>query len=146
MKNLLQYCVLLFIVCSMGTASHDKKPLGAAVPGTIATSVNLFNSQAKGDPIGKLQPPLTEQEVIAAIRAWTPAKSDRVADEVYDAFQEIAESGWLPEGSQLRYKTKWSGHQGYSFDVWWIDLSIKTGERTGYVFRIRDQKIASHKD
>lgn len=146
MKKLLHSCVIVFMVCGMGAASPGKKSAGPVVPRSIATAVELFNIQAKGDPIGKTQQSLTEEEVVAAIRAWTPSESDRVDDDVYDAFQQIAESRWLPEGSQLSYKTKWLGHRGYSFDVWWIDLSIMTGERTGYVFRIRDQKIASYKE
>jgi hypothetical protein len=31
----------------------------------------------------------------------------------------------------------------FDSDVWWVDLSIFTGEKTGYTFRIRDRKIRS---
>src|SRR5262245_36272791 len=34
-----------------------------------------------------------------------------------------------------------SGYNKHEFDVWWVDLSIRTGPDIGYTFRIRDQKL-----
>jgi len=118
--------------------------------------------RALSDPIGKKQPPLTEDEVIAAIRGWdqhAPASGTGFADElltairsrnqpgqpatdeVYAAFQKIAATHDLPNGAELRFKTVWI-RENYHFDVWWVDLSIPTGRNGGgYVFRIRDQKL-----
>ena len=89
--------------------------------------------------------PLTEAEVVASIRGWIPEHTPGVTDDVYNQFQEIAESHTLPEGAELSFCPGWTGYRGYRFKVWWIDLSIKTGEKTGYTFRIRDQKISSRK-
>jgi hypothetical protein len=41
----------------------------------------------------------------------------------------------------LSFCTNWTGFNGYQFDVWWVDLNIKTGPTTGYTYRIRDQKL-----
>lgn len=107
---------------------------------SLGSAVEAFNERASGNAIGKHQPPLTEDEVIASIRGWG-RKSHPVSDHDYAVFQEIAETRRLPEGATLDYTTAWNGFAGDHFDVWWVDLSIMTGERTGYTFRIRDRKI-----
>ena len=112
---------------------------------SLKKSVADFNQKSLADPIGKSQPPLTEDEVVAAIRGWIPEHTPGVTDDVYNQFQKIAESNELPEGAELSFCPGWSGYRGYSFKVWWIDLSIKTSGSAGYTFRIRDQKISSRK-
>jgi hypothetical protein len=110
-------------------------------PKQLADAVKEFNRFAAKDEIGKLQPLLTEAEVVAAIRGWIREQTP-VADDTYRTFQEIAKSGELPIRSELTFTTRW-GYNGHDFDVWWVDLLIMTGEKTGYGFRIRDQKIGS---
>ncbi len=114
-------------------------------PSSLKAAIEDFNEKALTDPIGKSQPSLTEEEMIAAIRGWVPENTPGVTDEIYDKFQEIAESRSLPDGADLSFCSGWTGYRGYSFNVWWIDLSINTGENTGYTFRIRDQKLSSRK-
>lgn len=112
---------------------------------SLKAAVAEFNKKSSSHSIGKTQPPLTEAEVVAAIRGWIPKTTPGVTDEVFEQFQEIAESETLPDGAELSFCPGWRGYRGFHFTVWWIDLSIKTGEKTGYTFRIRDQKIASRK-
>ena len=106
----------------------------------LADAVKEFNQRAKKNATGKDQPALTEDEVVAAIRGWIREKTP-ATDEVYKVYQTIADTKKLPEGTALRFTTKWSGFNNHEFDVWWIDLTIKTGANTGYTFRIRDQKL-----
>ncbi len=117
----------------------------AAKSNSLKAAVEDFNAKARMDPTGKSQPPLTENEVIAAIRGWVPEYTASVSDDVYAQFQQVAESGELPEGAGLSFCSGWDGYRGYSFSVWWIDITLKTGEKSGYTFRIRDQKISSRK-
>ena len=112
---------------------------------SLKAAVENFNQKTRTHSIGKTQLPLTEDEVVAAVRGWIPEHTPGVTDDVFDQFQEIAESRKLPEGAELSFCPGWTGYRGYRFKVWWIDLSIKTGEKTGYTFRIRDQKISSRK-
>jgi hypothetical protein len=107
---------------------------------TLADAVKEFNQRAQKDATGKDQPALTEDEVVAAIRGWIREKVP-ATDEVYKVYQTIADTKKLPEGAALRFTTKWSGFNNHEFDVWWVDLDIKTGPKTGYTFRIRDQKL-----
>jgi hypothetical protein len=106
----------------------------------LAEAVKDFNERALNNSTGKTQPPLTEDEAVAAIRGWIRDRF-QATDEVYKAYQTIADTLSLPEGATFRFTTKWSGFNGYDFDVWWVDLVIKTGGKIGYTFRIRDQKI-----
>ncbi len=112
---------------------------------TLSAAVAKFNQQTRTHPVGKSQLPLTEDEVIAAIRGWIQEHTPGVTDKIYNAFQEIAESLKLPDGAEFTFCAGWTGYRGYRFDVWWIDLSIPTGENEGFSFRIRDQKISSRK-
>ena len=134
--GMLSACITACAVTSEDDA-ESTTPLKAAV--------ETFNQEAAADEIGKTQPPLTEDEVVAAIRGWIPEHTPGVRDDQYARFQEIAESRKLPEGSELTFCPGWTGYRGFQFTVWWIDLTIKTGKKSGYTFRIRDQKISSRK-
>jgi len=111
-------------------------------PQSLAEAVKAFNREAQGDAIGKSQPPLTEAEVVAAIRGWIREQT-LVSDEIFQAYENIAKGGHLPSGARLQFTTRWIGYKGHDLDVWWVDLLLMTGEKTGYSFRIRDQKISS---
>jgi hypothetical protein len=133
-RRFLQVGCVAIAVAATGYAADDKRPLSEAIAD--------FNARAAKNEVGKVQPPLSEAEVIAAIRGWDRTRIP-VADETYSAFQDIAETGLLPPGAHLRFLTRWTGFKHYDFDVWWADLVITTGERKTYTYRIRDQKIAS---
>ena len=106
----------------------------------LADAVKEFNQRAQKNGIGNDQPALTEDEVVAAIRGWDRTRIP-ATDEVYQIYQTIADTHTLPDGAKLRFTTGWSGFNNHEFDVWWIDLDIKTGIVTRYTFRIRDQKL-----
>src|SRR5688500_5611643 len=75
----------------------------AASETPLKAAVENFNQKARMNLIGKTQPPLTEDEVVAAIRGWIPKHTPGVTDEVFDLFQEIAESRELPDGAELSF-------------------------------------------
>jgi hypothetical protein len=122
------------ITCAVAADEKDKTSM-------LADAVKEFNQRAQIDKTGKDQPALTEDEVVAAIRGWVRELVPPATDEVYKAYQTIADTKKLPEGATLTFTTRWSGFNNHEFDVWWIDLSIKTGANKGYTFRIRDQKL-----
>jgi hypothetical protein len=132
-------CLVLGALAGAGVTS------GVAAAGpqeerSLREAVAAFNVAAQLDPVGKGQPPLTDEEVIAAIRGWIREKV-KASDEVHAAYQKIAETGRLPKEAELDFTTGWIGFRGYDFDVWWIDLTLRNGEGTGYTYRIRDQKL-----
>lgn len=138
--------IALFLVVLFAVAASTVYPVQVDTKSnSLKLAVDRFNAEARTHPVGKSQLPLTEDEVIAAIRGWIPEKTPGVTDDVYNRFQGIAESRVLPEGARLSHCSSWRGYRGFHFKVWWIDLSIKTSETGGYTFRIRDQKISSRK-
>lgn len=129
------------VIAAVAFSAQDE-----AAPSTLKAAVAKFNQETQTHPIGKSQFPLTEDEVIAAIRGWIPESTPYVTDKIFNAFQEIAESRKLPpDGVELSFRADWAGYRGFRFDLWWIDLTIKTGENDACLFRIRDQKISSRK-
>ena len=89
--------VSLALMCQTA-ASQESLPL--------ADAIKAFNEKAAEHPIGKEQPPLTEEEAIAAIRAWEHAKSKwPMSDEQYKVFKNIAESRTLPPNASFYWET-----------------------------------------
>lgn len=87
---------------------------------------------------------LTVDEVIDAIRGWDRQKK-HVDDKTYLIYRRIAETRSLPPGAELSGGApqwfRYGKEDKHEYWVWWIDLSVTTDERTGYGFRIRDQRL-----
>jgi len=111
-----------------------------AQPRSLSDAVKEFNWKAQTDPIGKGQPLLTEDEVVAAIRGWIREQMP-APDAVYNAFQQVAETKRLPPTAKMDFTTGWHGYKGFHFEVWWIDLTLTEGSKHGYTYRLRDRKI-----
>jgi hypothetical protein len=109
---------------------------------SLADAVKAFNDSRQAQIAGKDQPPLTEDEMIAAIRGWVREYAPPATDDVYEAFQTIAETRVLPRDAKIQATSGWQGYRGFHFNVWWIDLTIPT-DKLGYTFRIRSRTISS---
>ena len=88
---------VLSVVLS-GTASSLPPSSGLAVP--LADAIKAFNEKAANDYIGKNETPITEEEVIAAIRASERPNNPAVSDNLYNAFKQIAK---LSRGAYLSF-------------------------------------------
>jgi hypothetical protein len=110
----------------------------------LSKKIRHFNAKAQSDPIGRDQPPLTEEEVIASIRGWKREENPDMPDEVHESLQRIASTGDLPFGADFRCITRWYSN-GYAIDVWWVDLLIwlSPHDEAVYSFRIRERKVRS---
>lgn len=126
--------LLLVVYPALGEETGKTKPLAAAV--------QEFNQRALTDTTGKDQPPLTGDEVVAAIRGWD-RKQVPAIDETYQIYQTIADTKQLPVDATLSFTTEWSGFNEFEFEVWWVDLNVARDQGVGYTFRIRDQKLRS---
>src|SRR5262249_21941590 len=110
-------------------------PIPKALKGrTLAEAVEEFNRRAQNNPTGKTQPPLTEDEVVAAIRG-RPGRP--APDDVHKAYRAIADNKTLPAGATLSFIPC----SALFRSVWWVDLSIMTGPDTGFSVRIRKQTL-----
>lgn len=131
------------------SVDHDKaenRPDGLLADSALAKAVAAFNAKAAKNRIGKFQTPLTVQEVVASIRGWSRDRMP-VDDETYAVFQEIADTGQMLSDAELTFTTGWRGFNGFHFDVWWVDLSVRKGGKFGfgYTYRLRDRKLSSRK-
>ena len=113
------------------------------VPTSIEQVVREFNEKAKHHTVGKLQPPITADEVVAAIRRLQQKNCSSWTDEVFKRFLAIADTEEIPEGSELSIITRYIGIRGFEITVWCVDLRIPTGLGSTNGFRIRDRTIAS---
>ena len=129
---------------------------GPTAPTPLKEAVAAFNDKAaaylsatetRGDSSARTADrrpaPLTEDEVVAAIKGWDREKQG-VDDTTYRIFREMADSRVLPPGATLRFSNFWyhyAEQDEYEFLVWWIDLDVMTGENKGYTLRIRDGRL-----
>lgn len=117
----------------------------APVSNDLAKAIRTFNARAATQALGKTQPPLTQDEVIAAIRWINVDKSEHGVTEVeYAALLKIAETGQLPPGAALEVLTKYEPNDTLVVSVWSVRLRMPHGEYGGtYAFPIREQRISS---
>ena len=131
MKPTSRFGVILFVAPLLISASlllaapGNQLPAGDTI--SLADAVDVFNRKAEGNPIGKTQPVLTEDAVIAAIR-W--AMSDRrkllVRDETFQALDKVIATRTLPKEFELEYLTGYESNEE-KFDVWSVRLRISGG-------------------
>lgn len=145
------FFALLVAWCVCATADDAERRAGVDFmkQTTLGDAVKQFNAQVnRTSDLGREQPPLTVDELVAAIRAWDTEKNP-IVPELHAVFHSIAETGKLPSGSHLDYSTGWDPGRGYQFTVWRVNLSIsaphptKADSRIGYTFRVRDRIISS---
>src|SRR5947207_975432 len=110
-------------------AAADDKPGNAPL---LAEAIDKFNKQAKSDPVGKEQPPLTKEEVVAAIRIAQRAAFP--TDPLYGAFKRIADTEELPLNAHFDVLNLLDGGESFVFDVWYVRLGLQTDNGGAYYF------------
>lgn len=114
----------------------------------ISDAIADFNTRAHADPVGASQPPLTSDEVVAAIRAWSdPPRMPASAKAV---FQAIAQKAIMPRASYIRLIPGLIALHGFDIDVWWIDVQVELDKYPTdlkdvpqYAYRIRTAFLRS---
>jgi hypothetical protein len=101
----------------------------------LADAIASFNATAASDPIGKHEPPLTEDEIVASIQAQLSTLPD-ADSRVKGIYDRIARTRRLPRGGSLHSIPGYSDGTN-SFRVWWINLEIMTSDTGGYGLRVR---------
>jgi len=102
----------------------------------LAESVAGFNSAASNNPVGMHEAPITEDEIVAAIRSQIPTLD--ATDHVKAIYSRIARTRRLPRGAMLDSIPGYSPSAGQHYTVWWINLNVVTGPKSGYGLRIRE--------
>lgn len=98
---------------------------------SLSEAVDIFNEFTQCDEDGKIQPLLTSDEVVAAIRDWDCQEEKDSADKKVCAdVWKIAETGKMPKGSFFDFdggmgRTSYArGKKGYDVKTWEIYLYI----------------------
>jgi RNA polymerase sigma factor (sigma-70 family) len=114
----------------------DEKPL--------ADAVRAFNQRAADNPVGKDQPPLTEDEVIAAMR-WTLLGHDDVllADDTLQALRVAVETRKLPPEFLLEEASGYEPNDQVVFTAWSVRLRVPSAKGGTTCIRVRDRWIGS---
>jgi hypothetical protein len=137
------FMVLLFMQgISFAQEKQETQPNTGEIK--LSDAVADFNRKASSERIGKTQPALTEDEVVAAIRCWD-RKRYSVSDEVYSLYLRIADTRMMPKNAMLSY-TSGLESDGYHFEVWWIYLDVTLASDTGFSYRLRSQIIRCRKE
>jgi hypothetical protein len=133
---------LLGTACGLEPASETpdvRMPLSQAVA--------AFNRAAADDPIGKDQPPLTEEAVVAAIR-WSilDRKKLQVSDATFETLHEVTRTRELPRRFELEKQRAYEPNDFVTFDVWSVRLRIPGGPFPGgsTCITISERMLNSH--
>jgi serine/threonine protein kinase len=124
-----------------------KPVLNASFDGMqLSTAIKRFNTryfQANGAK----QPPLTENEVVAAI-IYHQTKRDEadVSDSLFEKFQEIARTRFLPEDVSFEVIPTFGSEGGATYTIWSVRIKLFQDEagKEGwtYAFTIREQFVS----
>lgn len=112
----------------------------------LATAIKRFNSryfQANGVK----QPPLTENEVVAAIiHQQTKRDEADVSDSLFEKFQEIARTRFLPEDVSFEVIPTFGSEGAATYTIWSVRIKLFQDEagKEGwtYAFTIREQFVS----
>jgi len=117
-----------------------------SIRGTIslAEGIRVFNARAADDPVGKDQPPLAEEEVIAAVR-WGLLEPDKlpVSDKTLETLRKIVDSRELPPGFELEVLTGFEPTDRMGFTKWSVRLRIPAEPTGSTCISIREVMLAS---
>ena len=107
---------------------------------TLAQAINQFNLNARDNSVGALEPPLTEDEVLAPIQSQSSTTLARYPD-VKPIFEEILRTKQIPADTRIYFIDGWQrAKNGPDQTVWWINLDVVTNRESkcGFALRVRE--------
>jgi thiol-disulfide isomerase/thioredoxin len=115
-------------------------PLTEAIAALNVQLVGYSVNGANADSAPTALPPLTTEDVLAAIRKWDRTKKP-IADASYQIFAKIAENKTLPPHSLLQLDEQWLPRGEQELRLLQIKLSAMTGKNQGYEFVVREHEL-----
>jgi hypothetical protein len=132
-KSLLLAVLVLSVLLSASKSLYEWWVTIPKVP--LAQVVAAFNERRLEDPVGKLEPPITEAEVVSSINAQLATLNRSL--QVQQIYADIAKNRLIDVNARLYGMSGFDGAFGHR-TVWWINLDIVTGKNSGYGLRIRE--------
>jgi hypothetical protein len=110
----------------------------ASRPQHLDAAIAEFNNRASNHPLGRRQPPLSAEEIIAAIEAReTTHLVDEVEYHIAAQLTEIASTRELPPRARLRSLHVWQPSANHYMDVWWVQLLMTDSKGRPHFIPIR---------
>ena len=128
----------------MTRQSSQRRPLPTASRWLAA--IREFNDAQRRNPVGKDQPPLTEEEVVAAIRWWEHRRNEApLTNAEFAAFQQIADTRSLPQGCEFEVLCNFEPGDGYEYVIWSVRIVMQRTAKPGWTFAfdIRERFVSS---
>lgn len=135
MLTRLSLCVLLLFV---PWAIQTKQ---SSSPAPLAGAIDDFNAMASKHPIGKSQPPLTQEEVIAAIMLAEKQQFPEASQRDFERFKAIARTKAIPADGEFEILDGLDRGGDFIFDVWYVRIRLDKGDGGNYAFTIRERVI-----
>ncbi len=135
---------LLFLTAGVAVVISACDVQQAVAQHSLSTALRQFQETAARDPIGRHEAPLTEEEVIAAIRRTTrPMVVPEVSPELFAAFQQIAVLRSLPANAAFESLNSYDLGGDYVFDVWSVRIRMTRPDGSSYAFILRERTLRS---
>lgn len=135
---------LLFLTAGVAVVISALDVQQAIAQTPLSTALRRFQESAARDPIGREEAPLTEEEVIAAIRRTArPDVDPEVSPELFTAFQQIAVTGTLPTNAAFESLNSYDLGGDYVYDVWSVRIRMSRPDGSSYAFVLRERTIRS---
>jgi thiol-disulfide isomerase/thioredoxin len=137
---------MLSVLPAFSAEEDHQTPLAEAVASFNTKATERLSKRGRleiPEDRGSEPSPLTVEEVVRAIREWKPKIDDKdVRENVRLIFRRIADTGVLPKGAEIGFALQWVYESGeFENLMWWIDLSVMTGENTGCQLRVRGENL-----
>jgi hypothetical protein len=133
-KVMLCIVALFALLLTIGPRIYNWYHTAPTIP--LASAISSFNAQYGDDPVGRYEPPVTEAEILASIRAQLPTLGAHT--KVHAIYSDVVRSRRIPEGSRLYAMNGWQMKDGTIYTVWWINLDVPLRKNSGYGLRIRE--------
>ena len=89
----------------------------------LTQAVDDFNKMAQCHTLGKTQPSLTVEELLAAIRSCNRFE-EKTEPWVFETYQKISKTEMLPKGTYIDYGQGYINLNGYDIRAWSIILYV----------------------
>lgn len=123
--------LMVAVLCWIGL-ELSKRQLAQYVP--LRDAIASLNTDASDDPVGRLEPRLTEEEVVAAISRQLPKLIQ--FEDVQAIYERIADTRTIPNTAYFNSMNSYR-RAGVTNPVWWVNLQIEIDPVSGYGFGLR---------
>jgi serine/threonine protein kinase len=112
----------------------------------LSDAVGEFNREQQKNMLGKTQPPLTDDEVIASLLWTQDSVFKSLSDEEQKKLKSIYTERVLPAPFRFTVLTELKGVEKERFQVWFIQLTLTRPDGTEFRHNIREQFICERNE